>query len=449
MLNNQNRSWREIALISLVAWTTACGTKVQGPAARQQPTSQMGAFPEAAIEIRDEDRNSSQTDENERRAQWMSRAQVNCADPEKCSPSVGMLMVGSDNNRVSRCTSVLVEPDLIVTNSHCIPEAWRVPGFRVPQYMSKVAFALAGDHPREIVDIVQVIRASPLTKNNAIGDQDYAILKLSRAVERPPVQVDSNGAPSDGKFTVIKINPNLESLDGDMQVTECRNARNSIYNYSRLDRKPLTFFLHRCGIVSGNSGSPIFASNGKVVGIAQAKVDKISVESLKSIGYEIDFDEKKHDVGAGSSYQCIPSVTDRRTQLIKSEGCVSHSFEADIERVETYLRELALLKSIPDLTVDEIREYVWKSYLIQPLPTPEDRRFTFVIQTVCAARADRLLGGLQLDFTLKSRLFLSEALEVRAESQVQDFKMGDRGEITVCQPGTIQSGSAVAASRRR
>ncbi len=430
-------SWREVALLSWAALGVACGTKVQGPAAKQ-PSSQMGAFPEAAIEIRDDDQSPTQDERDARRAESMARAQVNCADPEKCSPSVGLLLVGADSNRVSRCTSSLIASDLIVTNSHCIPKDWRSPGFKIPANLSKVVFALAGDYPREVADVVEVIRASTLTENNAIGDQDYSILKLSRELDRPKIEIDSSGAPRDGKFTVIKINPNLETLDGDMQIIECRNARNSIYNYSRLDRKPLTFFLHRCGIISGNSGSPIFASNGKAVGVAQAKVEKIPVESMKSIGYEIEFDPALHDLGAGSSFQCIPSVNDRQTKLIKADGCVSHSFSADIERVESYLRELALLKSIPDLTVDEIREYVWNSYLIQPLPTPEDRRFSFVMQTVCATHADRLLGGLQLDFILKAKLFLSEALEVRAESEVQDFRMGARGEIAVCQSSSPQ-----------
>ncbi|RYZ68898.1 MAG: hypothetical protein EOP09_08685, partial [Proteobacteria bacterium] len=91
---------------------TACGTKVSGPAKPLSTT--YGKFPEAAVEIKSETlEEPTAAEEEEHRARAMESAQISCADPTTCSPSVGSFMVAYSDNKISRCTAQLIAKDLI------------------------------------------------------------------------------------------------------------------------------------------------------------------------------------------------------------------------------------------------------------------------------------------------------------------------------------------------
>src|SRR4051812_15299822 len=52
---------------------------------------------------------------------------VHCEDASRCSPATGMI-TGARAEGVYQCTAFLISPDLVGTNSHCVPDDLRNAG---------------------------------------------------------------------------------------------------------------------------------------------------------------------------------------------------------------------------------------------------------------------------------------------------------------------------------
>lgn len=149
------------------------------------------------------------------------------------------------------CTGFLVGPDVIATAGHCINAAnvatvRFVFGFRMTD--STTAALRISDNDiyagREILGWL-------------LGDsgEDWALVRVDRTVNgRDPLQIRKSGRIPDGASVFVMGHPSglpLKFADG----SEIR------------DNSPEPFFIANLDTYGGNSGSPVFSSDGMVEGI--------------------------------------------------------------------------------------------------------------------------------------------------------------------------------------
>src|SRR4051812_28196544 len=54
------------------------------------------------------------------------QASVSCADPKQCPQAVGFVLVNveeKDHTGIMQCSGFLIDKDVLVTNSHCVPKS--------------------------------------------------------------------------------------------------------------------------------------------------------------------------------------------------------------------------------------------------------------------------------------------------------------------------------------
>ena len=231
-------------------------------------------------------------------------AKITCEDLGQCNPSVGLLVARHDTS-VGICTSFLVAPDTVLTNSHCLPE--QVKEGDICQGMIGVLFPKTNilDEMRTTCKVVT--RRSKHTVEGAIASQDFAVLKLSKELPRPVLSI-STKMPSEGEvLSLVSMTPTSKSSPmGEIgRAKTCPIiGRNLLSPGSDGTNKPI-LFMAECGLVQGNSGSPLLDSTGGVRAIGQASFNRDKVyQDLMSVMLE----ELAH-MDVATSFSCISPET--------------------------------------------------------------------------------------------------------------------------------------------
>ncbi len=200
----------------------------------------------------------------------LAQSPVECDGP--CHPSVGLLVQlspeGVPNNQ---CTATLVAPDVMLTNTHCLPPALRRAG---SDCAGKVRFHFGPDSANYEMEseCSEVIYASSIVSEQT-NAPDYAFLRLERPLRRPFLQISRRGFSRQETKKVYKINPvkNEETGEtffgqGRMTQAECATTYDPVTYISNTPLSPIVF-LRACRIIPGNSGSALVGSDGMIQGI--------------------------------------------------------------------------------------------------------------------------------------------------------------------------------------
>lgn len=165
---------------------------------------------------------------------------------EKCPGGVARLFISdSATDSTEFCTGVLIAPDTVVTNEHCISD---------DKTCQKSRVAVLNGETYENASCVSVVRAhSDIDKG--IKTIDYAILKLDRALVGP-VMARAKEVPLPGEKLRVWVIDHLNWFDARLVELECQllNTDGSMK-------------LTSCPTITGNSGAPVLNSRNEVVGI--------------------------------------------------------------------------------------------------------------------------------------------------------------------------------------
>jgi hypothetical protein len=231
-------------------------------------------------------------------------ARVTCEDLGQCNPSVGLLVTRHDTS-VGVCTSFLVAKDTVLTNSHCLPE--RMKEGDSCQGMIEVLFPKTTNFDEMRTTCKVVTRRSNHSAVGTIASQDFAVLKLSKEMSRPVLSV-SNKKPSEGDvLSSVSMTPTSKSLPMG-QIGKPKTCpvlgRNLLSPGSDETNKPI-LFMAECGLVPGNSGSPMLDSTGTVRAIGQGSLNRNKVYGdLMSIMLE-----ELAQMDVATSFSCISPET--------------------------------------------------------------------------------------------------------------------------------------------
>jgi hypothetical protein len=187
---------------------------------------------------------------------------VICEDPKDCHPSVVGIL--SDEEHV--CTGILVKPNLIATNLHCLPANLRHAGAQCKNRI-RFSFPATAEFAEEFADCNSIISISSALKDTPLTP-DYAFLQLSHNSKRKPTKINTEGVADNELLTIYKVDPFDEI--GLLRKITCGAAQGSMLNPLFKSAQSSVISLIPCNIVSGNSGSPLLSATNEVKGLVNS-----------------------------------------------------------------------------------------------------------------------------------------------------------------------------------
>jgi hypothetical protein len=259
-------------------------------------------------------------------------SQVSCFSEDDCHPSVAMLVIATERGVGGRCTGWLISPDILATNSHCLPPGADRPGDdcsgRIWGFFPK-----SGREAEERVECGKVI--SNTGNSGTVPGQDIAFLSLKESSKRPPLRVSRDGFPDGDHVKVVKVNPVKGGRFplGVMQTVQCRITQHTQRLPAFDDTKSPVISLSTCEIVGGNSGGPIIDERDHVRGIIQAVFNitqGIAPDSLLA--------GRSERLSMGTSLACIRTPLDGGVSF--PEACKYLPVMNDRAHVEKWERDV-------------------------------------------------------------------------------------------------------------
>lgn len=194
---------------------------------------------------------------------------LRCAEPASCPAGVGML-VAQDGPDLKTCTAFLAGPDLLLTNSHCLPSAVKLRPTLCADRV-KVVFPATQELAEESIACSTVIGATE--RQNDISP-DLVQLQLARPSKRAPLTLSSEGIVPAVSYSAIKVNPvrgEPGKPTGEIVVSDCL-AVGETYLFPLFRRAGDPVFTAACSSVPGNSGAPLLDKSGHAAGLLQATI---------------------------------------------------------------------------------------------------------------------------------------------------------------------------------
>lgn len=272
-------------------------------------------------------------------------------DPE-FSSGMGLLLTKKPG-KIGLCTSFLISPTLLMTNSHCVEEEAAKTSCK-----ETMAVHIKASNGAEYRRCKKVITKSKLEKGSFLNT-DYAIIELDTPVlTASTFKLSREGIIEGDELTVESVDFTSASngtIVGTRKISKCQAQTGSIFgNFSSAMSSIIPLFKidsGECRIIQGNSGSPVFNTNNKVVSVVFATKEN-DIASSKKI-------EGERNVGLATNLTCltlgIPELDKNRPEecddFLKEESTFMEKIWKDVKnRVETKTEKAQneVKKSLPD-----------------------------------------------------------------------------------------------------
>lgn len=208
--------------------------------------------------------------------------------------------------RLRFCTGFLMDQDMVVTSSSCLPERLKMKDVDC----SKDAFfffAEPGKKPTRMA-CDKVLEVSQLEgKEPFLWRSDVAYLKLAKKVFRYTVSYPKNrtGMNDMDKFYTWGVDQ-IDSYQGIIRKTEdCQPVLGSFFNPLSANQSSPVITMAGCEFSNGNSGAPILDYRGKVRAIVSRPVDPLDIDEVVSMRI---LDRPLKPLIHVSNYACAPVV---------------------------------------------------------------------------------------------------------------------------------------------
>ena len=230
-------------------------------------------------------------------------ATVECADPNDCPESVGLL-IGSNGREIFQCSTTYIGNGHFSTNSHCLPDNL-IQGdalFKSCDHAIWVKLPKTPNSPATTLHCSQIVSATKKNENlSADESRDALIFKVQETVPRLPAVVDWQRPPGFGKTLTfwpadpVHHRPGIHGLirKKTCTVDDPRHLKEILYGFKLHN---VVSHLGHCSpqIVGGNSGSSAFFD-----GSASAIVSH----------------RKYAEDGLAANYACLPGRMDQQGEF--------------------------------------------------------------------------------------------------------------------------------------
>lgn len=219
----------------------------------------------------------------ERHLEAAKQATARCGPISGCPEGIALWTKLEPKGPPSQCTSFLVAPDLALTNHHCIPATARLGGGDC-RNQAWLHFPKVGSKPSDTVSCREVVALS--ATSDKIDQPDWALVRLSRAVDRAILPVSTDGVRDLDSVVAWTFNPDWavlalrERIAAELRPIDCRASRRtkafkdpgsmSEYSDSLSRRIPLA----SCPAQKGNSGAPLLRRGADGIWRVHALLDR-------------------------------------------------------------------------------------------------------------------------------------------------------------------------------
>lgn len=212
--------------------------------------------------------------------QELKSTDFNCADEKNCPDNIGLIYNNSDGSttypKIGRCTGFLIKENIVATNSHCIPDHVKENSMKVYCH-DYIAIRFIGDSKKKVFKCEEMLDFS----DDISGiTPDYAFFKI-KPTKIQPLDISQSGIKDNQSSYIAKVTPSEYSLGGTLEVEDCRVAIGSLLNLNGTNSFSNTGLVVDCGVIPGNSGSPIINQNGEAIGIAQSFFKRNVIANLE------------------------------------------------------------------------------------------------------------------------------------------------------------------------
>lgn len=213
------------------------------------------------------------------------------------SEGMGLLIVKKANT-LGVCTSFLISPNQLMTNSHCLED------ISLTQSCANnvVVHVKTAFNGMEFHRCKRIITRSKI--DGDFGDPDFAVIELDSDSVAKPKSLSREGVQELSELTIESVDytGSVETLYANRKISRCTPHMNAaIGNYSNPKSSIIPVYGdagQTCNVIPGNSGSPITNASGKVVSVIFATLYKDRLRERLNV-------KNPHDTALATNLACI------------------------------------------------------------------------------------------------------------------------------------------------
>jgi hypothetical protein len=209
-------------------------------------------------------------------AKLAMQAHVSCSPESDCPEPVGLVAAVFRAPGVSYCTGFLVDSDLALTSSHCVPEELRADGASCVGRI-RMVFPTTDSLAESDAGCSTVVHVSGTSPKGAdpARDFNYAFLRLDRKVLRAHFPLSADGLADGAPLLLSRVKMESASLPiGEIETERCRAVQNSAVLPSFSDARSPVAAVAECRVDASGLGAPLVgAQDGAVHAMADFGFD--------------------------------------------------------------------------------------------------------------------------------------------------------------------------------
>ncbi|MCO5143864.1 MAG: S1 family peptidase [Oligoflexia bacterium] len=268
-----------------------------------------------------------------------SNASPKCAKgSDDCSLSVGLLTYATSDG-AAQCTASLVAPNIILTNTHCVPDDLKKANSSCSGRMWMNFIQASGYDSKLECD--RVLFASD--KRDGKIEADYAYIKLAKSSNRPYFEMSREGFSDNELVHLYKMNPisAANGFSGELKKVVCRTVMDSLlpkkFDVQSNTSSVVTFA--DCQVIPGNSGGPIVGASGKVKGVIFALLRvQANIENLARYGINSTSTTHRY-MSLGTNLRCLK---DKSLYDSATSDCSNEAIEQSLESARSIYNQKQL-----------------------------------------------------------------------------------------------------------
>lgn len=259
------------------------------------------------------------------------------------------MVVSKAGEGVNICTGFLLYEDVIVTNSHCIPENINKTNTQIDKDVG-IIFPKTKDKKEEKIYGTKILLSYKLTDSPSNSKDDLAVIKLEQKTNRKLFEVDGSGFENNEIIELYNVDYKKGNKFAKIEYKKCKVLYNTIVSPLAFNKYSPHIALGDCDVKDGNSGSPIIAKDGKVKAILFSKLEYN--KTLKIFKNNLKVTPSK--MGIAINFSCL--IPDK----IKGNDYFPNECFIESEKKQTYLlsRNIFLILNKIEKTLNKIKKNV-------------------------------------------------------------------------------------------
>lgn len=243
------------------------------------------------------------------------------------SEGMGLLLIKKHGD-LGVCTSFMVSPTHLMTNSHCLKDV----SLTESCSDNVVVHLKTAWNGLEFKRCKKIVSKSKISGN--FSDPDFAVIELDSPFSGTPKTLSREGIVEQIDLTVESVDYSqrgASTIYGARKISKCAPHMNSaVGNYTNALSSIIPVFgdtYSKCEIIPGNSGSPVMNANKKVVSVMFATLDRVELRRQVNI-------RNPRNTALATNLACI------RTKLPWFDQLRPAECDASIREEATYMDRL-------------------------------------------------------------------------------------------------------------